>query len=252
MPDAPASLRALLSNLIDYAGLYPPSALPLDLAAARYNVYLEQPESWILNRMVLPAGKPFDPHWRVTMLVDADPGPLAPQVETLETRQPLKFSLPTYCEVPLDRVPAGAFAKMRTGGLTPDAIPPADQLAAFLLDASGRRIPFKATAGLHHPIRSLQPLTYADDAPQAVMHGFINLFTAAAFAWHGAPREMLLDVINDVDPHAFTFGEDEFSWRGRGLGTPQIEAARRDFAHSFGSCSFEEPLADLRALGWLA
>ena len=252
MPDVPASLRALLSNLIDYAGLYPPAALPLDLAAAKYNTYLEQPESWLLNRMVLPAGKPFDPHWRVSLLVDADPGALAPQVESLETRQPLKLSLPTYCEVPIERVPAGAFAKVRTGGVTPDAIPPADRIAAFLAAAAARRLPFKATAGLHHPIRSLHPLTYAADAPQAVMHGFINVFTAAAFAWHGAPGELLLDVINDVDPHAFRFQDDGLSWRGRGLGTAQIEEARRDFAHSFGSCSFEEPLADLRALGWRA
>lgn len=251
MPDVPASLRALLSNLIDYAGLYPPAALPLDLAAAKYSAYLEQPEGWILNRMVLPAGKAFDPHWRVSLLVDADPGTLPPQVESLETRQPLKFPLPTYCEVPLDRVPAGAFAKLRTGGLTADAIPPSERLALFLVEAAARRLPFKATAGLHHPIRSLQPLTYAADAPQAVMHGFVNVFTAAVFAWRHAPREMLLDIINDVDPHAFKFEEQELTWRGRGLATAQIEEARRDFAHSFGSCSFEEPLADLRELGWL-
>jgi hypothetical protein len=30
-----------------------------------------------------------------------------------------------------------------------------------------------------------------------------------------------------------------------------ITTARRDFAHSFGSCSFAEPAADLRAFGWL-
>ncbi|HEV2445534.1 MAG TPA: hypothetical protein VGS58_06415 [Candidatus Sulfopaludibacter sp.] len=246
-----ASLRALLANLIDYAGLYPPSSLPLDAAAAKYNAYLDGPESWMLNRMVLPSGKPFDPHWRVALVVEARPEPLPPMVETLESKQALKLSLPTYCEVPLDRVPPGAFAKVRTGGLAPDAIPAPEQLADFLLEAAARRTPFKATAGLHHPIRSLHPLTYAPDAPQAVMHGFVNVFTAAAFAWHAGTREIVLDIVNDVDPNAFSFREAGLVWRGRALSTSRIAEARRDFAHSFGSCSFEEPIADLRELGWL-
>jgi hypothetical protein len=246
-----ASLRALVTHLIDYAGLYPPAALDLPAVAEKYRGYLASPESWILNRLVLPSTKLLDPGWRVTMLVDADPGPLPPQVETLETKVPAKFALPTYCEAPIDRVPPGAFAKIRTGGLTPDAIPGADHIAGFLKEAAARRLPFKGTAGLHHPIRSLRPLTYAVNAPQAVMHGFVNVFSAAAFAWHGAESALLLDLLNDVDPHAFAFRDDELTWRGHALTTAQVEEARRDFAHSFGSCSFEDPLADLRELGWL-
>ena len=94
-------------------------------------------------------------------------------------------------------------------------------------------------------------MTYAPNAPRAVMHGFVNVFTAAAFAWHGE-LELLLDLLNDDDPHAFAFRAEELSWRGHALTTAQVEEARRDFAHSFGSCSFEEPIADLRELGWLA
>jgi hypothetical protein len=249
----PASLRALLSNLIDYAGLYPPAALPLARVAENYEAYLDDRESWILNRLVLPAEKAsfkIPEGWRVTLLVDGEPGPLPPQVETLETKLAHGLSLPTYCEAPLDQV-TNAFAKVRTGGLTADAIPSTETVADFLRRTAQRRLPFKATAGLHHPIRSLRPLTYAADSPRAAMHGYINVFAAAAFAWHGADREHLVKVIAEEDPRAFEFADDELRWRGNRLTTAQVQEARRDFAHSFGSCSFEEPIADLRELGYL-
>jgi hypothetical protein len=111
-------------------------------------------------------------------------------------------------------------------------------LADFLSEAAARRIAFKATAGLHHPLR-------------ATMHGFVNVFVAAAFAWAGAKRKVILDVLNEQGATAFQFLDGELRWRGRSLATGEIQSARRDFAHSFGSCSFTEPIADLRALGWL-
>jgi hypothetical protein len=253
MPTIPASLRALLSNLIDYAGLYPPAALPLRDVAEKYAAYRASPDSWMLNRVVLPLAKlseaPMDEGWRITLLVDSEPGPLPPQVETLETKLTHRLSLPTYCEAPLDQV-TGAFAKVRTGGLTPEAIPSAEIIAAFLAYAAQHRIPFKATAGLHHPIRSWHPLTYAADSPRAIMHGFLNVFIAAAFAWYGED-ELLEEILKEEDPRAFEFGDDEMQWREHRLATAQIEIARREFAHSFGSCSFEEPVADLRELGYL-
>ncbi len=234
------SLDALLENLIDYAGLYPPASLDLPEVIENYNRYLSSPDNWILNRLVLPASKLNDvklrPKWRVTLLTDQDPGKLPPQIETLETKGDRRLSLPTYCETPLHRI-TGAFAKIRTGGVTPAAIPPAPDLADFLHQAAARRIPFKATAGLHHPIR-------------ASMHGFVNVFVAAAFAWHGMDRESLILVLEETHAPEFEFGEDQLCWRGLRLSTEQIYTARRDFAHSFGSCSFEEPLQDLRELGW--
>jgi hypothetical protein len=254
MPAIPPSLQALLASLIDYAGLYPPAALSLLDVAQKYASYRTSPHSWMLNRVVLPAAKlaeaPLDDDWRITLLVDSEPGALPPQVETLETKLAHRLSLPTYCEMPLEQL-TDAFAKLRTGGLTPDAIPSAETIADFLHRAAERRIPFKATAGLHHPIRSLRPLTYAADSPRAVMHGFINVFTAAAFAWHHAHRDLLAAVLTEEDPRTFEFAGDELHWRGRRLTTEQIQAARREFAHSFGSCSFEEPVADLRELGYL-
>lgn len=246
-----ASLRALLSNLIDYAGLYPPAALPMPIVIERYRGFLASPDRWMLNRLVLPAtslsGLALQPEWRITLLVDGEPGPLPFQVETLETKQSAKFSLPTYCEIPLTEID-GSWAKVRTGGMTPEAIPSTEEIAAFLCEAAGRGLPFKATAGLHHPIRSSYALTYAQNSPRAVMHGFLNVFVGACFAWYGAGRETVIEVLNETAVRALEFGEQCFEWRGRSLTTDQIVEARRQFAHSFGSCSFEEPLSDLRQL----
>ena len=193
-----APLKALLSRLIDYAGLYPPAALPLEIVVERYRCFLASPDGWVLNRLVLPVTKlvdaPLAENWRVTLLVDEEPGPLPPQVETLETKGSKRLSLPTYCEAPMSQI-GNAFAKLRTGGLTPDAIPSAEQIAGFLTEAAARRLPFKATAGLHHPVRSVRPLTYAPDSPRAAMHGFLNVFAAAAFAWHGAERQVISDLL---------------------------------------------------------
>lgn len=246
-----APLKALLSHLIDYAGLYPPAALPLEIVAERYRAFLASPDGWILNRLVLPMAKLPSAHlannWRITLLVDDEPGPLPPQVETLETNLPHRLSLQTYCEAPIAEI-TDAFAKVRTGGLTPDAIPSPAQLADFLVTAAARKLPFKATAGLHHPIRSMRALTYAPDSPRAVMHGFLNVFTAAAFAWHGAHRSVLIEILEETDPAEFRFGAKALEWHDHRLTADQIVHARHSFAHSFGSCSFEEPLGDLRQL----
>jgi hypothetical protein len=255
MPRVPASLRSLLHHLIDYAGLYPPASLPLEIVIERYRGFRASPESWILNRLVLPAAKladaSLDPAAPVTLLVDDDPGPLPPQVETLETKLPeLASTLPVYHEAPLADI-GGGLAKIRTGGLTPDAIPPSTEIARFLCDAAARRIAFKATAGLHHPIRSVRALTYAAESPRAPMHGFLNLFTAAAMAWHSVAPARIPEVLDETDIARFEFHDDAILWRGIRISTQQIETARRDFAHSFGSCSFEEPVSELREAGLL-
>ncbi len=251
MPRIAGALEALLAKLIDYAGLYPPAALPLAIVCERYAGFLASPEGWILNRLVLPAAKLAEAKLpsaaRVTLLVDSEPGPLPEQVRTLETRLPHGLSLPTYCEAPLDQI-TRAFAKVRTGGLTPDAIPSSADVAAFLCRAAQLRMPFKATAGLHHPVRSERPLTYALDSPRAVMHGFLNVFVAAAFAWDGLEHAAVLDILEEREAAAFEFSQRDLQWRGRVLSVAQVRAARRDFAHSFGSCSFEEPVTELREL----
>jgi hypothetical protein len=256
------SLRALLTNLVDYAGLFPPAALSLPAASDNYNRYVRSEEAWMLGRFVIPAAQVSQLQdaagWRISVLTDTDAPGWIPQIESLETKVVVKLSKPTYCEIPVDNLRAlndiqhqGAFAKVRTGGLVPDAIPASLAIARFLRACASLRLPFKATAGLHHPLRSEQPLTYAANPPCATMHGFVNVFLAAAFAWHGAEVTQVAALLDETDPGAFHFDETA-RWRDASLTLQQITDARRHFAHNFGSCSFEEPVTDLRRLGWTA
>src|ERR1700678_1847305 len=132
-------LKALLTHLIDYAGLYPPAALPLRIVLERYRGFLASPDAWILNRLVLPLSQirdaPIQSDWRITALVEDEPSPLPRQVEPLEVKLPHRLSLPTYCEAPIGQI-ADAYIKVRAGGLTPDAIPSADAMADFFLEGA--------------------------------------------------------------------------------------------------------------------
>ncbi|MBV9496978.1 MAG: hypothetical protein JOZ54_22250 [Acidobacteria bacterium] len=139
----------------------------------------------------------------------------------------------------------GLRAKIRTGGVTADAFPNAKAIADFIRACAERGVAFKATAGLHHPVRCVKPLTYDADAPRGTMHGFVNVFLAAALP--GLAEEILLDD----DPRSFSFEDDAASWRGNRVATETLRELRQTFAISFGSCSFEEPVADLKELGWL-
>jgi hypothetical protein len=113
-------------------------------------------------------------------------------------------------------------------------------------------VPFKATAGLHHPIRAEQALTYEPGSPRAVMHGFLNLFAAAAFARAGADAAEIESVLQEADASAFRLDDRGLGWRHRHASIADLAETRRVFAASFGSCSFAEPVADLRELGLLA
>jgi hypothetical protein len=248
---APA-LRALLARVIDYAGMFPPAALSRDDVVVEYRNYLAGEHSWMLRWLVVGAADadrlPRDLDGSLAVLGDADD----PRAAVIEAKRVVPLRKPMYCEVPvrdLDAVrAAGCFAKVRTGGVTPDAIPPVKTVATFIRACADRRLSFKATAGLHHPIRAEQALTYEPAAPRAVMHGFLNFFLAAGFAWHG--ERDLEPILAETDPAAFRF-DDRAHWRDRSLSAEQIRAARERFAHSFGSCSFTEPVRDLEALGLL-
>jgi hypothetical protein len=127
--------------------------------------------------------------------------------------------------------------------------PSSAEVASFISACVAAGVAFKATAGLHHPVRGSYPLTYDADAPQGVMHGFLNVMMAAVIALSGDSRDVR-SVLDDAEP-ALVFTDSGAAWRGRTIDRAEIARARRDLFLSFGSCSFDEPAAELRRLGLL-
>lgn len=290
----PATLRALLAGLIDYAGLFPPASLDMPEVADRYADYTASDDAWMLGRLVVPVarldelseavGSREDVAWRISALigddVDADARTIARwnerwssrlRVDACELRglspariahaaRALAGEYTVYVEVApsadaailLDVVAAEHVrAKIRTGGVTPEAFPSALDLARFLERCAERSLAFKATAGLHHPIRGTYRLTYADDAPRGMMFGFLSLFFASTLVRQRVERDELIALLEETDPASFVVADNTISWRGRVLTTTAIGKARRELAMAFGSCSFREPVDDLRQLGFL-
>ncbi len=321
-----ASLRALLTGILDYAGLFPPAKLPLEQAIRNYARFRNEPEAWMLGRFVCPAARlaelsPFVQEFfavgtplAVSALgrggnartdfhagLEADlrdvsafrerhggrvalevletrlpPDGLPPVVPDRATRLMLDEAVaaidavggltlftevpagPHWCEaaavlfsalialnarreVESETLPRVGF-KLRCGGLEASAFPPARHIARAL--ASG--VPLKATAGLHHPLRQ------RDAVLDMTMHGFINVFAAGVLAHvHPLGAGTVEAVLLDVAPANFVFDDDGLRWGDWHVTTDEVRAARRHAVLSFGSCSFDEPREDLRALGWL-
>lgn len=142
----------------------------------------------------------------------------------------------------------GARAKARLGGVTADAFPPPAAVARFIRACADAGVPFKATAGLHHPLRGDYRLTYDADSPTGTMYGFLNVFLAAALAAQGLDLAELERILTESDPAALQFDGLGVSWRGRRLDLDDLRHLRARAAVAFGSCSFSEPVAELRAL----
>lgn len=136
-------------------------------------------------------------------------------------------------------------AKVRCGGVVADAFPTPEVLAGFLAACRDRLLPVKATAGLHHPFRHLDSVT------GFTHHGFVNLLTASALAHTGAPAAQLEEVLADSDPAGFELTVRALTWRGQRIDATDLATTRRDLFVGYGSCSFDEPVADLAALGIL-
>lgn len=130
--------------------------------------------------------------------------------------------------------------KIRTGGPTPDFYPDPAEVAAAITACTDAGVPFKATAGLHHPIRHER----SDEG--VTEHGFFNVFGGAALLYgNELNRDQLLDVLDDRDSADFRFESDRFVWRDHSVGIDALRSARSRLAFSYGSCSFDEPLHDL-------
>jgi hypothetical protein len=164
------------------------------------------------------------------------------------------FEIPTSQDVThLTRTIAqvGARAKMRTGGVTENAFPAASEILDFMIACSSDAVAFKATAGLHHPVRGPFPLTYAPDSARGTMYGFLNLFLASVLLQRGGDPATARELIEERSPDAVRLYDDGVSWRQHRFTNAQLAEARQLAMVSFGSCSFREPLDDLAALGML-
>ncbi len=143
---------------------------------------------------------------------------------------------------------AGAAAKIRTGGTVAGSVPDAETIIRFMAKCFKLGLRFKATAGLHHAIRGVYPLTYAADAPRDKMYGYLNIFLAAAFMREDLPNTALYDLLDESAPSSISFDESGARWRDNTVGAQQLRATRDSFALSFGSCSFTEPVEEARQL----
>jgi hypothetical protein len=227
--------RALLGRLIDHAPLFPPARLLVAEALAEDRRARASAESWMLGRFVCRASQVAelgDEPRALSVVLDGEVSEADPRIEAIEVppgATPPRIERECYVEVPAASEVAGLpGAKVRCGGA---AVPSVEELAGFVRRCRDAGVPFKATAGLHHAVRT--------DGE----HGFVNLLAAAVFG----DEE---DALAERDAGAFGIG-DAFRWRDRSASPDQVARVRRELFVSFGSCSFFEPVDHLKALGLL-
>lgn len=190
------------------------------------------------------------------VIVDAWELRFAPDLDLPRVLRQLPPGVRAYVELPLDdeldaRIAElgrlGARAKVRTGGTTPAMFPEPAELLRFLRSCVAAGVAFKATAGLHHPLRATHPLTYAPDSPTGRMFGFLNVLLATTLLVAGGSPDDALELLEEIDPAALRFHDRGVTWRTHTLGPEAIEDARRALI-GIGSCSFAEPIADLKEM----
>jgi hypothetical protein len=257
----PTSLLPVLSQLFDDAGLFPPARRPMADALEAHRAARNGPHRALVGPFVCPlarleeldacvaAGVPAPSQLSLVVYQgETQPRRAFLRAGVVQVEAPLGTTLVSealrvrrYFELPasgdveaaVDEVAAQrGHVKVRCGGLLPDMVPSPRRLAEVLVACAHRRVPLKATAGLHHPFRH-HPADFG--GPQ---HGFLNLLAAAAAATAG----------DDVDALEKLLQVEE---TGRGEVVDRIDRHARDLVASIGTCSIDEPVDDLRKLGLL-
>lgn len=285
------AIDALLADLIDYAGLYPPASLDMHTAVRNYLEFSRSTHARTLGRFVIDLDR-FPYLWDAAgdyvrgMRLSVLAGPGADwddlrrlldkgyHIEAVETKTDtaaeiasaavkIPAALTAYFEVPVAagvdvfdaileaREHVDARIKVRMGGVTAEAFPSAQSIAYMLEGIARRRLLFKATAGLHHPVRGRHALTSSVDGATAVMHGFVNLACAAALLYFGGEAEDACRVLEEEWPREWKVSDSAIVWQEYGWSGDELAEVRHNFFAGFGSCSFDEPLRDLEALTWL-
>jgi hypothetical protein len=264
------TIDIFMRRILDYAGMFPPAKLPLADALANFQAYQHHEHAGYLSRFVIPVGQvpdlPSARPFALTVLVK--PAEINASLRELEADSIevtwdeaslglLENSFPGKIFIELDwRKPyesqmaaiskhAPRFGvKLRTGGVTPEAIPPSKAIAEFLLAAAQHRLPLKATAGLHVPAPNDDPNVGAR------MHGFLNFFCAGFLAYsRRGDREAITNVLEDFSYEDFSFGEHSMRCGTFEFSDREIEELRSRWLLSFGSCSFLEPIEHLKNHG---
>src|SRR5579859_5570902 len=281
-----SAIETLLAGLIDYAGLYPPASLDMRSAVENYRAYRSGKHAFALGRFIVDINRMDDllaaagdiREFRLSVIV-SQPGDrdclakLIQQgvpIEAIEMKagsradvERISLSLPqgveTYFEVPVEPIQpdvlcaisaTGGRVKLRMGGVIPEAFPSTRAVARALVAYARAGLAFKATAGLHHPLRSTHRLTYLPESPTGLMHGFVNLMCAAAWIYSDRDAGEAEPILDEQDLEAWILAPTEIAWRSHRWTVDRLSEARKKFV-SFGSCSFEDPIRDLEALGWL-
>lgn len=275
-----------LLGLVDYAGLFPPAALPLEQTLENYRSYQRGQAPSLLGRLVCNLGRlnllaPLlepDDALQISALLEQPAQveqieafhrsvPTRVRVDTLEClwSQPedwmRAWNYHIFFEVKAAQVSeAAAFCaasggraglKLRTGALKPEGIPTIEEVAAFLEEAHRHRVAYKFTAGLHHARAGSYALTYEVESPRARLFGFVSLFGLACLHWFGrlSSAELRLALASDECP--LQVDERGLEYQGRRVSPDEIQEFRSRGARSFGSCSFAEPLQELQEIGWI-
>lgn len=281
------AMESALAGLFDYAGIFPPAGLDLRMAVRNYLEYQQGRHAWALGCMVIDehglsalqeAAEDETYNLRLSAITtDMDLAPVSRYIEKklpiamvevkaadrgaiLRSKEDFPAGVAVYVEVPMGLTDSGMLdamdqagmrAKLRMGGVVAEAFPTAESVTAALKTLAERRMAFKATAGLHHPLRSRHPFTYQPDSKVGMMHGFMNLVCAAALVWFGGEADEAARLLEERDSRAWQVEHEAIRWRSREWSTEQLREVRERFLISIGSCSFSEPISDLEALGWL-
>jgi hypothetical protein len=236
---------ALLSGLIDHAPLFPPASLDVPAALEEDRRAGESGLAFALGRLVWPASRLHElpeSDRRLSVLVDGPFDPRGRRIEAVEGKLGDDLDVlaaladEVYVEVPLDDELDVRLGEVKRRGLRAKVRcastgSPPTRLGWFVLECRAQGVVFKATAGLHHAVRTEEE------------HGLLNLLAAVAFCDE--------DAFDERDPGAFALSGEGFRWRGRTADWHELRYARQVRLHSVGSCNFFEPMEELQALGAL-
>lgn len=301
-----STLKELLSEILDYAGVYPPAKLDFTSSYANYCTYQKSPKAFMLGSFVCPvtnledlrASQPSEPPIDVTVIsspiqsqedffrqLESDVENTksyfsnaipSHELHSFETRlisyntdveecekvlsklYAVNKNTKFFLEVPfldgwensvpeiISRISEQTIcnAKIRTGGLNQNAFPNVKQLQQFIYSCANNELPFKATAGLHHPV------THWDDEIKVNMHGFFNVFLSAIYMYHNYEHEIVEKILSSQNPLDFQFYDEYAVICDTKITLEEIEQGRT-FALSFGSCSLDEPVEHLVSLGYI-